>query len=153
MEASIHVELTTEDLIKYLEKQFGDNPNRKLLAKVIVNNLTTSDDGLRQLYLAIGGIIETIPYNISEKVLFKYEGQATWYTNKDKMMEAGFVKKGYLEGIIKSINPYKKDQIEISYKGVDDKGEPVERETEVPLKNVQKIDDHADEFVNEYNMF
>ncbi len=98
-------------------------PNRTLIAKVIIENLTMTDLGLAQLYNAFSGIKPEVHVKIGDDVLVEYKN-LSWRMNKPRMEEAGMIyKKKYVKGVVHDIDLRKTDSIGIQYTYMPDSGD------------------------------
>lgn len=99
----IKIEVAIEDIRKTLQSKIRSEYS-ELMARIIVTHLGKTEEGIRQLYLAISGIEVCSKFKVLDKVLVKLDALATWRMDKEKTHENGFTFKGYMKGVISEID-------------------------------------------------
>jgi len=96
----------------------GNTPHSKLIAKVIVENLDTTEMGLSQLLLSFMGIEETCAWAIGDECLVHLDKLSSWRMEKEEMRSWDKLHKGHVKGKIIEIDLRKKRAITFEFDGL-----------------------------------
>lgn len=114
----IEVKVTVESIRDSLRKKIVSE-NSKLITDVIIDNLSITEVGLKQLFRALSGIEDKIPYKVGDFVMVKIDPLYSWKFDKVKTREAGLIVQERLRAQIISIKPYHDASLEIQYDVLD----------------------------------
>lgn len=121
----IEVKVTVESIRDSLRKRIVSE-NSKLITDVIIGNLSVTEVGMRQLFKALSGVEESVPYKVGDFVMVKIEPLYSWKFDKDKTKEAGLIIQGRVRAQIISIKPYQDAAVELKYSVLDSAGGPID---------------------------
>ena len=130
MQDFITVKITRSELEQMLKAMLANSATVKsnLLAKVICENISGTDCGLDNLYLAMNGVERTFKYRVGESVLIHRSNCYSWKTNFEKMAEIELMVNDYVKAEIICIKPYKNTPYEVKYKYINSEdGKTVEQ--------------------------
>jgi hypothetical protein len=117
----ISINITQEELGVSLSKMIHSE-HSVLISKIIIANLSQTEVGLQQLYLAFSGIECKLKFNFLDNVTFPLEFLYSWKADKPKTAAAGFVYQERVKGRITDINPQREYPYFVSYKYMDTSG-------------------------------
>lgn len=138
---TFNIEISIDTLKKRIEKVFvsSKEPHAKLLSKMIMANLTETEVGIKQVFLAFLGIEETIPYMVGDNIIVNSDYLPTWRWNKERMKE--LIVNKTLKAKITEIYPHKNFNIGLSYQCYKDGFEELQEDTStIQLSNVIQLD-------------
>lgn len=135
----------TEDEIKALFSSIISSKHVKFIAEVVVGNLSTTEVGLRQLYLAMNGVFTPVNFKVGQSVYVKPDQLYSWYFNQQQMEEEGYLINGLMPCIISEIDNHAKNRVTVKYKYIDKDGKEKETDTAV---DETKIIDGTDGFLD-----
>ena len=121
----IDVKVTVESIRDSLRKRIVSE-NSKLITDVIIGNLSITEVGLRQLFKALSGVEESVPYKVGDFVMVRIDPLYGWKFDKDKTKEAGLIIQGRVRAQIMAIKQYQDAAIELKYNVLDSNGGPIE---------------------------
>jgi len=131
----IEVKVTVESIRDSLRKRIVSE-NSKLITDVIISNLSVTEVGIKQLFKALNGIEESVPYKVGDFVMVKIEPLYGWKFDKDKTKEAGLIIQGRLRAQIIAIKLYQDAAVELKYSVLDSSGEPIDVMSPVRIHEV-----------------
>jgi len=135
-------------LIKQMLKEVfaaGKHPHSELLAKIIVNNLDTTEMGLSQTIMAFMGIEETTKWVVGDETMINPKDIYAWGVDKDLMKSEGMLHKGHIKGTIEEINMHKKRGVTFKYEGASKDSTTGEIKRKIENDTVRLADLKSDE--------
>ena len=99
----IKIEVAIDDIRANLQKMIRSDYS-PLIAEIIITNLLKTEEGVRQLYLAMSGVKVCAKFKVLDKVLVKLDALATWLMDKDKTRERGFTFKEKMKCVISEVD-------------------------------------------------
>ncbi len=134
MSKDVTITVSMEQIKRALQKLIKSE-HSKLIANVIVDNLSITDRGLSQLYNAFTGIEETCPYKIGQEILADVHALSSWRFDKPAMIEAGIIVNNKMKCGIMEIDMLKNSCLHVKYKYLrSDEGENHEQEDDTWIR-------------------
>lgn len=139
----IKIEVKIDDIRAGLQKIIRSD-HSSLIAETIVTHLLNTEEGLKQIYLAMSGVKVCPQFKVLDKVLVKLDALATWRIDKEKTQEKGLTFKGYMKAVISEVNmtlslPYCVSYIYIASSGQEEKDTYWLDEKSIQLSNAEEI--------------
>jgi hypothetical protein len=141
----IDVKVTVESIRDSLRKRIVSE-NSKLLTDVIIGNLNTSEVGMTQLFKALSGIEDTIPYKVGDFLMVKISPLYGWKFDKEKTKEAGLIIQDRIRAQLVCINRYKETPLEVIYAVKDSEGDDINVTSPVRITDACLEDEWPGEF-------
>lgn len=105
----------TIDQIKQALQKLIKSEHSKLIANVIVDNLSVTDRGLSQLYNAFTGVQDICPYKIGQEVLVDVHALSSWRFDKKAMKDANIIINDKIKCSITDIDMLRNTCIHVKY--------------------------------------
>lgn len=118
----INIEVKIDDIRAGLQKLIRSDYS-SLIAETIVTHLSITEEGLKQVYLAMSGVKVCAKFKVLDKVLVKSDTLPSWRMDLDKTKEAGYSVKGLVKGNIQDIDMTQSSAYQIYYKYLNSAGE------------------------------
>lgn len=139
----IKIEVAIDDIRASLQKVIRSDYS-PLIAETIITNLLKTEEGVKQLYLAMSGVKVCAKFKVLDKVLVKLDALATWRMDKDKTHEGGYTFKDKMKGVISEVDitatlPYRVSYKYISPSGQEEKDDYWLDEKNIELSNSNEI--------------
>jgi len=115
MNKKITIEITDGDVEKLLLDNLKDSPNKKLIAKNIINHLIPTDMGIEAVYKSFMGIDRQLNYTINQQVWVNIAGLSTWRMNTDLMKSHNRIFQNHVRATITDVLPYNKACYRVDY--------------------------------------
>lgn len=115
-EQTFTVTVSISDLKESFSKILN-SPHKALIAQVVIDNLINTSKGLKQLYMALNGIRETVPFKVDDKVLVRTDYLSSYKIDVKRLVEGVDLYQGKLICRVEEINLVKADSVRIVYVG------------------------------------
>lgn len=112
------ISVSASEIEDWLVNNISDK-NKKLIAKVIIQNLKTTEVGIEQLYKAINGMERKYKFAKGQEIWINYDKTYNWRYDKDKMIQANLIYQDKVKATIIDIRPWLKEPYRISYKYIE----------------------------------
>jgi hypothetical protein len=118
----ISISVTVNEIRAGLQKLIGSE-HSQVITEAIIENLAETEVGLIQLYRAMSGIKDSVPFRVMDEVWVNFDSLPTWRMDRDKMgASPGLIFKDRLRCTIGDINLQKADSIYVKYRIIDSAG-------------------------------
>jgi hypothetical protein len=111
--------MSKEDIKDILKRNIS-SCNKELISNVIIDNLSTTEVGLEQLYLALLGIEKTSEFAVDDNVLCDFVFLSTWRFDRTLFKENVDIIKGQVKCVVVEIDMTKESSVCVSYQAYKD---------------------------------
>src|SRR3990172_8151564 len=106
----------TKDEIKALFSSIISSKYVKIIAEVVVGNLSTTEVGLSQLYKAMNGVFTPVNFKVGQSVFCKPDSLYSWNFDVSRMEQENYFMNGLIPCIVQEVNPHARNRVTVKYK-------------------------------------
>jgi ASC-1-like (ASCH) protein len=117
------VRITMEEMRQLLEQELSASPNKKLLAEIIIGNLSLTEVGLEQTFKGMRGINNSLKYKKGDKLWMDANKLYSWRADKAKMIENNMIFQDKVPVEVTKLRPYNSETYQVKYEYMTTSGE------------------------------